>query len=78
MTCYQRHLRGLFEELDLSYDKANRDCVHQAFVMVLHLPEGAHCPDVWQAVKDHYGPVDQDIGVLARDIAVVLGTRQGD
>ena len=72
MTCYQRHLTGLFELLDLTYDKPNRDEVHQALVVVLGLPEGAHCPEAWQALKDKYGPVDQSLAVMARDVAHAL------
>ena len=48
MTCYQRHLTELFERLDLAYDKPNRDAVHEALVGVLRVPDGAHCPEVWQ------------------------------
>lgn len=72
MTCYQRHLKGLFEELGLPYDKANRDAVHSALVEILHLPDGSHCPEVWQAVKSEYGPVDQDLGAMAHDVAAML------
>ncbi len=72
MTCYQRHLTELFERLDLAYDKPNRDVVHEALVEVLRVPDGAHCPEVWQAVKDTYGPVDQDLDAMARDVAGVL------
>ena len=72
MTCYQRHLTGLFERLALAYDKPNRDLVHEALVEVLRLPEGAHCPEVWRMVKDTYGPVDQNLDAMARDVAGVL------
>ena len=72
MTCYQRHLTGLFERLDLAYDKPNRDAVHEALVEVLRLPDGAHCPEVWQAVKDTYGPIDQNLDAMSRDVAGVL------
>jgi len=48
--------------------------VHRALVVLLGLPEGAHCPEVWQALKDRYGPVDQGLAVLARDVADVLSS----
>ena len=72
MTCYQRHLVGLFDLLDLTYDKPNREAVHEALVDVLRLSDGAHCPEVWQAVKDTYGPIDQNLDAMARDVAGVL------
>ena len=74
MTCYQRHLTGLFDMLDMTYDTPNRAVVHEALVVVLHLPEGAHCPEVWQALKDTYGPVDQGLDAMARDVALVLSS----
>lgn len=51
MTCYQRHLGSLFESLDLEYDKANRARVDAALRKVLGVAEGAHCPEVWSAIK---------------------------
>ena len=44
MTCYQRHLTGLFDLLDLTYDKPNRDAVHEALVEVLRLPRTRTAP----------------------------------
>jgi hypothetical protein len=72
MTCYQRHLTGLFDVLDMTYDKQNRAVVHEALIVVLRLPDGARCPEVWQALKDRYGLVDQGVDALARDVAAVL------
>jgi hypothetical protein len=72
MTCYQRHLTGLFERLDMAYDAPNRAAVHEALVLALRLPEDAHCPAVWQAVKDRYGPVDQHLDAMASDVAAAL------
>ncbi len=77
MTCYQRHLTGLFDRLDLPYEKAHRDAVHEALVVVLHLPDDAHCPEVWKALKGEYGPVDQNLDVLAHDVADVLSGAAG-
>lgn len=51
MTCYQRHLGYLFDTLGLEYDKANRARVDAAIREVLGVPEGAHCPEVWSAIK---------------------------
>lgn len=51
MTCYQRHLGSLFEALGLDYDKDNRRRVDDAIRRVLEVPEGAHCPEVWSAIK---------------------------
>src|SRR5512143_649546 len=51
MTCYQRHLRWLFEALELPYDSPSRDRVDAALRAVLGVPTGAHCPEVWAAVK---------------------------
>ena len=72
MSCYQRHLTGLFDVLDMTYDKQNRAVVHDALMVVLRLPEGALCPVVWQALKDRYGPIDKGFDALARDVAAVL------
>jgi hypothetical protein len=51
MTCYQRHLRPLFESLGLEYDKANRGRVDMAIRGVLGLAESAQCPEVWSAIE---------------------------
>jgi hypothetical protein len=59
MTCYQRHLRPLFESLGLEYDKANRERVDAAIRQVLGVAEGAHCPEVWAAIKA-LSPAEQD------------------
>jgi hypothetical protein len=72
MTCYQRHLTGLFERLDLTYDKPNRAAVHEALLEALRMPDDAHCPQVWQSLKDTYGPIDENLDVMARDVAAVL------
>ena len=51
MTCYQRHLRPLFESLGLEYDKANRARVDVAIREVLGVAQGTQCPEVWAAIK---------------------------
>lgn len=59
MTCYQRHLRWLFDALDLEYDKANRTRVDTAIREVLGLAQGVHCPEVWSSIKA-LQPEDRD------------------
>ena len=51
MTCYQRHLGSLFDELGLEYDKDNRARVDRALRELLELGEEAHCPEVWASLK---------------------------
>ena len=74
MTCYQRHLTGLFELLDMTYDTSNRAVVHEALLEALRLPKDAHCPQVWQRLTDEYGPVDENLDAMARDVALVLSS----
>lgn len=51
MTCYMRHLRDVFCELGLEYDRPNRELVDGAIRAWLELPGEAGCPQVWAAVK---------------------------
>ena len=51
MTCYQRHLGSLFDELGLEYDKDNRARVDGALRELLELGEEAHCPELWASLK---------------------------
>lgn len=51
MTCYMRNLRPMFDTLGLDYDKPNRDRVDGAIRAILGTPAGAHCPEVWSAIK---------------------------
>ena len=67
MTCYQRQMRWLFEELDVEYTQANRRRVDASLRTILAVPEGAHCPEVWSAVKE-----------LSPDELVALTTRVSD
>lgn len=67
MTCYMRHLGDVFEALGLENDKPVRDRVDRAIRDALGVPEGAHCPEVWAAVK----AVPR--GELTAAIAVELG-----
>jgi len=52
MTCYMRQMTWLFEALDLEYDQANRKAVDAAIRGELGMPPGAHCPEIWSAIKD--------------------------
>jgi hypothetical protein len=67
MTCYQKHLLPIFESLGLEYDKKNRARVDVAIRELLSVPAGAHCPEVWDAIK-----------ALPPDERVALGDRVGD
>ncbi len=51
MTCYMRHMDWLFDALELQCDKDNRRRVDTALRQVLGIPEGAHCPEIWAAIK---------------------------
>lgn len=72
MTCYHRHLTGLFEELGVAYDAEGRRRVHEAILEVLRMPGDARCPEVWAGLKAAYGPVGAHLPQLARDVAEVL------
>ena len=50
MSCYLRHLKHFFEELNLDYDKTNRKTVDDAIKHILGKHD-AHCPEVWKEVK---------------------------
>jgi len=51
MTCYMRHMDWLFEGLGLPSDKAYRRHVDTALRAVLDMPEDAHCPEIWAAIR---------------------------
>jgi len=51
MTCYMRHMDWLFEALELESDTTNRRRVDTALRQVLAMPDDAHCPEIWAAVK---------------------------
>lgn len=73
MTCYQRSLGWLFEAVDLTYEKESRQHVHRAIVELLGLPEDAHCPEVWSALKETYGiDAHTPSNELATDVAARL------
>lgn len=68
MTCYQRQLHPLFDSLGLDYDKANRRRVDVAIRQILGIPEQAHCPEVWSAIKalpaDEFAALPSRVGDL--------------
>jgi hypothetical protein len=72
VTCYHRHLRGLFGQLDIPYDADGRRRVHAAILEVLGLPGSAPCPQVWADLKAAYGPVAEHVPELARDVRAAL------
>lgn len=51
MTCYQRHLKSMFDVLGLEYDQANRKRVDVAIRQVLGLSDDVHCPEIRLALK---------------------------
>lgn len=51
MTCYMRHMDWLFVGLELPSDKESRGRVDTALRAVLGMPEEAHCPEIWAAIK---------------------------
>jgi hypothetical protein len=74
MTCYQRHLGWLFEAVEQPYDKPHRRDVHEAIVRLLALPNEAHCPEVWAALKAKYGI---DTHTLSHELVVDLSEELG-
>ena len=74
MTCYQRHLGWLFDELALPYEATQRRRVDDALRVVLGIADEDHCPQVWAAIK----ALDEgQRAALAGRVAVVLGDAQG-
>lgn len=74
MTCYQRHLSWLFDDLGLDYDKGQRARVDSALHEVLGLAPEARCPEVWAAVKERYGIDTRARSVeLVADVSARLG-----
>lgn len=51
MTCYMRHMAWLFEALGLPDDRPQRIRVDAALREALDISGGAHCPEVWSAIK---------------------------
>jgi hypothetical protein len=78
MTCYQRHMGWLFEAVAAPNDKEHRREVHRAIVQLVELPEDAHCPEVWSALKGKYGIDARTRSVeLAADVAELIGQPGG-
>ncbi len=51
MSCYMRHLRSWFDDLDLEYDQPNRKRVDVAVRRALELGADTRCPEVWAVIK---------------------------
>ena len=51
MSCYLRYMRGMFDVLDLEYDKDNRKLVDTTIRATLGLSAEETCSQVWAAVK---------------------------
>ena len=51
MTCYMKHMDWLFTALDLPNDSVQRARLDRALHVSLELPDDAHCPEVWSAIK---------------------------
>jgi len=68
MTCYMRHMDWLFEGVGIESDTANRRRVDDALRAEFGMPEDAHCPQVWAAIKalDENGRVALIPAVKAR------------
>lgn len=69
MTCYQRHMGWLFEALELPYEKDERKQVDTALRVVLGVPEGAHCPEINEALK---ALSDEQRAGLPAEVSAVL------
>ena len=69
MTCYMRHMEWLFDALELPDDKPARERVDAAIRTVLDTPEGAHCPEVWSALK---ALSDEQRAGLPAEVSAVL------
>lgn len=56
MTCYQRHVRWLFEALDVPYEKEERRAVDVALKEALGLPADTPCNTLW---LEHLKPLEE-------------------
>ena len=69
MTCYQRHLGPLFDELGLAYEKKDRARLDAALRKVFGLGDEAHCPQVWAAIK---ALSDDELGAFPARVSELL------
>jgi len=51
VTCYMGHMQWMFDALGIPDDKKNRKRVDAAIRQALAMDEGAHCPEIWAAIK---------------------------
>lgn len=70
MSCYMRQMHWMFDALGLEYDKANRKRADLAIREILEMPDDAHCPEVWAAIK---ALTDDERAGLPAEVAKVLG-----
>jgi len=70
VTCYMRHMDWLFDALGISSDKSSRRAVDGALREILAMPDDAHCPEIWAAIKA-MSPLDRD--ELVPEVADRLG-----
>jgi hypothetical protein len=49
MSCYLRHLTGVFEALSVEKNKDNRKAIDKAIRKILKMDEP--CPQVWKKLK---------------------------
>ncbi len=54
MSCYLRHLGGVFREAGVAVTRANRKAVDAQIRALVNLPD-VDCPVVWRAVKPMLG-----------------------
>jgi hypothetical protein len=65
-----RHMGWLIEQLGLDDDKAGRKQLDGALRFALDMPQSAHCPEIWAAIKE----LDEDDWVeMMPDLQRALG-----
>ena len=71
MSCYTRHLEGLFQEVGIEDTKANRKDIDSHIRATLGMKE-KHCPTVWKEVKTRLNDVER-----RKDLVASLRERMG-
>lgn len=51
MTCYMRHLQGVFDLLGLENDATGRRRLDTAIRETFGFGDEAHCPEIWATIK---------------------------
>lgn len=70
MTCYQRHMGWLFDEIGLPYEKQERKLVDGALRELLGVSAELRCPAVGAAIK---ALDDEQRAALPAQVAQKLG-----